>query len=82
MVLLSSEELRELTRRDRPAAQARVLRALGVPFRAHPADGVLLVDREAARAAIGVTQAAANAEPVYTVNVQAIREHGAKAQSR
>lgn len=81
---LSELELRELTRRQRPSAQAKILRALGVQFRTHPTDGVLLVAREAVRAALGVLPAAANDEPPtsYAVNVDAIRHHGAKAKAR
>jgi hypothetical protein len=40
-------ELVALTRRNRPGARAHVLRQLGVPFRAHRTDGVLLVLRSA-----------------------------------
>ena len=42
---LTRAEIEELTERRRPAAQARVLRALGIDFRVRP-DGSLLVLRE------------------------------------
>lgn len=57
--LLSVDELYALTRRHAPAAQARVLTRLGVPFKPHPVDGVLLVSRAAAEAAMGAPIAAA-----------------------
>lgn len=85
-VLLSQAELCELTRRVQPRAQARVLERLGVPYRPHPTDGVLLVAAEAVRAALGTLTQAANDEPArpsaYVVDVHAIRQHGTKAQAR
>jgi hypothetical protein len=75
-LILSPSDLAELTRRERPAAQARVLRQLGIPFKIHPSDGVLLVAKDAATAALGGT-AAPDVVPQFEVNVQAIRErHG------
>jgi len=63
---LTDEELLSLTHLRRPSAQARALRAMGVPYRPRP-DGTLLVGRLAAgRALAGPTpvdpqrQAAAN----------------------
>lgn len=75
---LTPEELARLTRRDKPKAQARVLRALGIPFREHPFDAALLVSRTAAEAALGVTVEEASAkEPTdYEVNIAGIRAHG------
>jgi hypothetical protein len=52
-LILTEHEIRSLTRRERPAAQARVLDRLGVPFRRHPVDGVLLVPKASAVAALG-----------------------------
>lgn len=69
-VILTVAELLEITRRPRPSAQARVLRALGIPFRIHPIDGALLVDRETARAALGARVTAANDEPPSTYEVK------------
>ena len=51
-LILSPSDLAELTRRERPVAQARVLRRLGIPFKIHPVDGVLLVAKEAVSAAL------------------------------
>ena len=84
IVLLTADELLELTRRPRPSAQARVLRALQIPFRVHPIDGGLLVDRELARTALGVQlRMAANDEPeAVAVNLEAIRNHGKKARAK
>jgi len=83
---LTEAELREFTRRERPSAQARVLERLGVPYRPHPTDGVLLVARESVRAALGVQPVAANdpsaRPPAYVVDVAAIRSHGTKAKAR
>ena len=75
-LVLSPSDLVELTRRERPAAQARVLQRLGIPFKIHPSDGVLLVARDAATAALG-GMATPEVVPQFEVNVQAIRErHG------
>lgn len=71
---LSAAELVEFTHRDRPSAQARVLRAMGIPFKPHPVDGTLLVDRATARAWMGANVVAANDAPP-TVNVEGIRSH-------
>ena len=43
---LTDAELADATRRKRPSAQARALRAMGVPFRPR-LDGSLLVSRDA-----------------------------------
>ena len=51
-MILSPSDLADLTRRERPAAQARILRRLGIPFKIHPVDGVLLVAKEAVSAAL------------------------------
>lgn len=81
-LILTDEEIAEYTKRDKPAWQARVLRALGVPFVPHPFDGNLLVDREAARSVLGVLpKSPAGAPP--EVNVAAVkalkdRRHAAK----
>lgn len=79
-MILTEDELREITRRERPAAQARVLRKLGIPFKAHPTDPVLLVDRDTARAALGANEAEPTAAPdrvEWQVNVAALRgTHG------
>jgi hypothetical protein len=74
-VILTQDEIAALTHRDRPTAQARVLRLLGVPFRAHPTDGVLLVSRAAVEKALGATVEQSTAEE-FEVNVEGVREHG------
>jgi len=43
-MILSEQELRELTQKQRPTAQARVLEFMGIPYRARP-DGSLAVLR-------------------------------------
>lgn len=50
---LTPEELSRLTRRDKPKAQARVLRALGIPFTDDTFWHSLLVSREEAEHALG-----------------------------
>jgi hypothetical protein len=77
-LVLSPSDLVELTRRERPAAQARVLRHLGIPFKIHPSDGVLLVAKDAATAALG-RMAAPDVVPQFEVNVRAIKERHGKA---
>lgn len=82
-MILTHDELAAVTRRTQPAAQARVLRRLGIPFRPHPIDGVLLVAKEAALKALGVEQLpAANDEAEYKVDTEALRNHGTQARSR
>lgn len=82
-MLLTEDELRQLTRRDRPTSQAKVLRALDIPFRKHPIDRNLLVCRSAAERALGLELPAPTDtdEPAaeWHVNVTAIRDHGKKA---
>ena len=57
---LTDAELQSLTHLRRPSAQARALRAMGVPYRTRP-DGTLLVGRTAAdRALAGPAPAAPN----------------------
>jgi len=51
-MILSREELIELTQRQRSRAQATVLRHLGIDFRTRP-DGSLAVSRAAVEAALG-----------------------------
>jgi hypothetical protein len=48
---LTDDELLSLTHLRRPSAQARALRAMGVPYRPRP-DGTLLVGRLAAERAL------------------------------
>jgi uncharacterized protein DUF4224 len=74
---LTPAEVAELTRRERPAAQARVLRALGIPFKPHPTDPVLIVSRAAAEAVLGVKLEEPGDEPSeWEVNIDRIRQHG------
>lgn len=53
---LTASELQSATSKKQPSAQARVLRALGIPFKRRP-DGKLLVGREAVAAALAGTTA-------------------------
>lgn len=81
-MFLTQSEIVDLTHRERHSAQARVLAALGVPFRVHPVDGYLIVARSAVQSALG-GMTAANDEPArYSVNLNALREHGTKAHAR
>jgi hypothetical protein len=53
-----------------------VLQRLGIPFKIHPSDGVLLVAKDAATAAL-VGLVTPDVVPEFEVNVQAIKErHG------
>lgn len=52
-MFLSPDELRELTARRMPSAQARVLAAMGVAFRRRP-DGTLAVPERAVAECFGV----------------------------
>jgi hypothetical protein len=70
-LLLTAEELVAITRRERPSAQARILRSLGVPFAAHP-DGSLLVSRASAEAVLRGEGAKGDDAPP-AVNVDAIK---------
>jgi len=82
---LEPEELAALTRRDRPAAQARVLRALGIPFRIHPTDSVVLVSRVIVEAALGswsADETPSLQRRLDEVDIEGIRNHGKKANSR
>lgn len=84
-LLLSDAEIRALTHRDRPKAQARVLTRLGVPFKAHPTDGFLIVSRAACESALGGPRTeAANDESAetWTVDTEAIKTHGQAATAR
>jgi hypothetical protein len=62
-VWLSDEELQELTKRERAAAQARALDALKVPYKRRP-DGSLVVGRLAVENALaGIIQGGKTATP-------------------
>jgi hypothetical protein len=80
---LTPADLEQITRRDRPTAQARILRLLGIPFAVHPVDGNLIVSRAVAETALG---ASIGAPPVqsrdYEVNVEGIRTHGQTTAAR
>lgn len=80
VIVLTEQELEAVTGKDRPSAQARVLRELGIPFRPRPRDGALLVSRRAADAVLGGLSA--NDETPFEVDVEAIRRHGKKTQER
>ncbi len=51
---LTASELQSATSKKQPSAQARVLRALGIPFKRRP-DGKLLVGLDAVSAALAGT---------------------------
>lgn len=44
-IVLTDAEIRDVTRKKRPSAQVRVLRAMGIAYRIRP-DGSVLVLRE------------------------------------
>lgn len=81
---LTSAEVALLTRRDRPKAQARVLIALGIPFRIHPVDRALVVSRTAAEAALGSNVRAVPTDNprCWEVDEEAIQDHGKTSTSR
>lgn len=56
---LADDEVRELTHRERPAAQARALDAVGIPYRRR-LDGTLLVIRDDIKGTQSATRPAAN----------------------
>ena len=83
IVVLSEAQLHELTGRDRPRWQARILCELGIPFRTHPVSGRLLVSPKAVEAALGVSSSITrlDATPVsspdeFQVNIEGVRAHG------
>lgn len=51
--VLTDEELEQVTHRFTAASQARVLTALGIPFKPHPTDRRLIVSRAAAEMILG-----------------------------
>lgn len=85
-ITLSPDEVVILTRRDRPGAQARVLMALGIPFRKHPTDSVILVSRAAVEAVLSGGRSSgglwAAAPPIYDVDIESVRNHGKTSNSR
>jgi hypothetical protein len=75
-MILTDAEIAAITERERPKAQAKVLDALGVPYRPRP-DGSLVVSRAAAQAALGGPIGPTDDEPEdYAVDVEALRRHG------
>lgn len=75
-MILTPAELVFITKRERPKAQAKVLDALGVPYRPRP-DGSLVVSKAAAEAALGGPIGQVDDEPdEYAVDVEALRRHG------
>lgn len=53
-MLLTDEELRELTRRSQPASQIRVLRYMGIEHKVRP-DGSIVVSRSHVQQVLGVS---------------------------
>lgn len=78
-LLLTAAELVELTKRDRPKAQARVLASMEIPFAVHPADGDVLVARSAATAYLTGKEGETDDAPPPTVNLEPIRRRAARA---
>ena len=66
---LTDEELLSLTHLRRPSAQARALRAMGVPYRTRP-DGTLLVGRTAAERALTGPAPAEHARQATTTGLR------------
>lgn len=64
---LSDEELQELTDRVRPAAQARALEELRIPFKRRP-DGSLVVGRLAVENALAGVQQLQGGAPAAASN--------------
>jgi hypothetical protein len=82
-VILTPSDVEQITRRDRPTAQARVLRRLGIPFAVHPVDGNLIVSRAAAETALGASNGTPPVQSQdYEVNVEGIRTHGQTTAAR
>lgn len=76
-MILTAKELMELTLRRRPAAQARVLTNMGIPFHVHPADRVLLVSRAAVATKLGAISATVGDSPLeYEVDTLGMKCHG------
>lgn len=81
-IILSQSEIFDLTKRERPSAQARVLTGLGIPFKVRDHDGILVVSRAAAEQALGaVIVVAANDERQFDVNVDGAKR-GKRAEAR
>lgn len=75
-MILSAKELQELTRRERPGAQSRVLRHLGIAFHVHP-DGALIVGREVVATKLGgQLTSETKLSMQYEVDVRGIENHG------
>jgi len=74
-IVLTPLDLEQVTGRDRPTAQARILRLLGIPFAVHPVDGNLIVSRAAAEKTLGLTMAR-SITGEFEVNVEGIQKHG------
>lgn len=72
-MILSDTELRAVTKRDRPSAQARVLRLLGIPFKFHPTDGGLVVSTAAAEAVLSGKEPPVD---LFSVNTEKLRSRG------
>ncbi|MCC7041071.1 MAG: DUF4224 domain-containing protein [Burkholderiales bacterium] len=79
--LLTSAELERLTDRHGPARQARVLRAMGIPFSAHPFDGTPKVLWSVVCERLGAAAPAPDPanEDGFVVDVEAVERYGQKA---
>lgn len=70
-MLLSTIELRELTGKKIPAAQARALNFMGIEYRRRP-DGTLAVSRAHVDALLGCIPDT-NAEKIYEIDLSTVR---------
>jgi hypothetical protein len=82
LAILDTAELERITKRRRYSAQARILRALGVPFTMHP-DGPPVVSRAALEAALGAPlKAVDKPDEIFEVDTAAIEAHGTSSRKR
>lgn len=70
-MLLSATELRELTGKKIPAAQARALNFMGIEYCRRP-DGTLVVSRAHVNALLGCTLDK-NTEKIYEIDLSTVR---------
>ena len=73
-IALTDAEIEQITRRPTAAAQARVLKLIGIPFTPHPTDRRLIVSRAAAEAVLGGTVAVmVDQAQEFDMNIEALR---------
>lgn len=88
-LILSQSELYELTGRERPKWQARILCELGIPYRLHPVTGRPLVSTKAVEAllsagvdACGKADAPVVQDEEFSVDIEGIRSRGQTSASQ